>query len=59
MLTSLIEFIHNEQLHNKTDPIIIAHDGLLHDFPILFANCMKHDFGRLKDCFPSRQRSHV
>ena len=50
---SLNEFIHNEQLQSKTDPIIIAHGGYLHDFPILLANCMKYnfnDYGILKDC---------
>ena len=50
MVISLIEFIHNEQLRNKTDPIIIAHGGHLHDFPILLANCIKHNFGVLIDC---------
>ena len=53
MVISLIEFIHNEQLQNKTDPIIIAHGRYLHDFPILLANCMKHyfiDFGIVRDC---------
>ena len=42
-----------EQLQSATDPIIIAHGGYLHDFPILLANCMKYnfnDFGILKDC---------
>ena len=51
--TALVEFIHNEQLRSATDPIIIAHGGHLHDFPILLANCMKYnfnDFGILKDC---------
>ena len=27
MVISLIEFMHNEQLQNKADPIIIAHGG--------------------------------
>ena len=50
-MAALVEFIHNEQSH--TDPNIIAHGGYPHNFPILLANCMKHnfnDFGILKDC---------
>ena len=40
-------------MQSATDPIIIAHDGYLHDFPTLLANCIKYnfnDFGILKDC---------
>ena len=52
-MTAFMEFIRNEQLQSATDPVIIAHGGYLHDFPILLANCMKYnfeDFGILKDC---------
>ena len=52
-MTALVEFMHNEQLQNATDSIIIAHGGYLHDFTILLANCVKYDFNDfriLKDC---------
>ena len=48
-----MEFMHNERLRGATNPIIIAHGDYLHDFPILFANCMKYNFndlGILKYC---------
>ena len=30
--------------HSESTPIIIAHGGYLHDIPILFPNCMKHNY---------------
>ena len=53
VMNGLVEFLHNEQLQSETDPIIIAHGGYLHDFPILLTSCMKynfHDFGILTEC---------
>ena len=52
-MNGLVEFLHNEQLQSETDPIIIAHGGYLHDFPILLTSCMKynfHDFRILTEC---------
>ena len=49
----LVEFLHREQARGDTLPIIIAHGGYLHDFPILLASCMKHHcdkFGILTEC---------
>ena len=48
VLDGLVEFLHCE-----TIPIIIAHEGYLHDFPIQLASCMKYDcdkFGILPEC---------
>ena len=47
----LNDFIKSETLQDKSTPLIIAHAGLLFDFPILLTNCMKHkiqDFGFLR-----------
>ena len=41
ILDGLVEFLHREQVQSETIPIIIAHGGYLHDFPILLASCMK------------------
>ena len=38
VMDGLCEFIRCEQTH--TPPIIIAHRGYAHDFPILHASCM-------------------
>ena len=40
-----LPFLHHEQVQSETTiPVIIAHGGYWHDFPILLANCMKHDY---------------
>ena len=52
-MNGLVEFLHREQVRGKTLPMIIAHGGYLHDFPILRASCMKHNcdkFGILTEC---------
>ena len=41
VMEGLVEFIDQES--DSLPPIIIAHGGYLHDFPILLANCMKHN----------------
>ena len=43
VMDGLVAFLHREQAQSETIPIIIARGGYLHDFPILLANCMKHD----------------
>ena len=51
VMGGLVEFLQHEQC--ETPAIIIAHGGYLHDFPILLANCMKHNcdkFGILLQC---------
>ena len=40
VMQGLVEFINQE---SDSSPLIIAHGGYLHDFPILLANCMKHN----------------
>ena len=53
VMNGLVEFLHREQAQSETIPIIIAHGGYLHDFPILLASCMKHncdEFGMLMEC---------
>ena len=54
-MIALLEFIRRERQESLDDtpPTIIAHSGYLFDFPILLANCMKHnfkDFDLLHDC---------
>ena len=45
VMDGLVEFFHHEQVQSETTiPVIIAHGGYSHDFPILLANCMKHDY---------------
>ena len=44
VMNGLVEFLQHEQAHSETVTIIIAHGGYLHDFPILLANCMKHNY---------------
>ena len=44
VMDGLVEFFHRQQAQNETIPVIIAHGGYLHDFPILLANCIKHDY---------------
>ena len=41
VMQGLVEFINQES--DSLPPLIIAHGGYLHDFPILLANCMKHN----------------
>ena len=41
-MDGLVEFMRCEQTH--TPPIIIAHGGYVHDFPIILASCMKHNY---------------
>ena len=43
VMDGLVEVLHREQAWGETPPIIIAHGGYLHDFPILLASCMKHN----------------
>ena len=43
-MDGLVEFIRCEQTNKHTPPIIIAHGGYAHDFPILLASCMKHNY---------------
>ena len=53
VMIRLVEFLQHEQAHSDTIPIIIAHGGYLHDFPILLASCMKYkyyDFTTLAGC---------
>ena len=40
-MDGLVEFIRREATEL---PIIIAHGGYVHDFPILLASCMKHNY---------------
>ena len=47
VMGGLVEFLHCEQEQCETTlPIIIAHGGYLHNFPILLASCMKHNWDR-------------
>ena len=39
----MMKFIGNESDDDDESPIIIAHGGVLHDFPILLTNCMRHN----------------
>ena len=41
VMDRLVEFIRREATEL---PIIIAHGGYVHDFPILLARCMKHNY---------------
>ena len=41
VMYGLVEFIRREATE---PPIIIAHGGYVHDFPILLASCMKHNY---------------
>ena len=53
VMAGLTEYLHREQAQSETIPVIIAHGGYLHDFPILLASCMKHNwdkFGILTEC---------
>ena len=52
-IASLSAFLHDEQKRSDTRPIIIAHAGFSFDFPILFANFIKHKITQLnvfKEC---------
>ena len=40
-MDGLVEFIRREATE---PPIIITHGGYVHDFPILLASCMKHNY---------------
>ena len=44
VMDGLVEVLQHEQ--SETPTIIIAHGGYLHDFPILLASCMKHNFDK-------------
>ena len=48
----MVKFIGNESDDDDESPIIIAHGGVLHDFPILLTNCMRHnvDYSMLERC---------
>ena len=53
VMAGLTEFLHREQAQSETIPVIIAHGGYSHDFLILLASCMKHNwdkFGILTEC---------
>ncbi len=39
MLGELLDFVKKE----TSTPTLVAHGGYLNDFPLLFANCMKHN----------------
>ena len=41
VMDGLVEFIRREVTE---PPIVIAHGGYAHDFPILLASCMKHNY---------------
>ena len=43
VMDGLIELLHRDQAQSVTIPIIIAHGGYLHDFPILLVRSMKHN----------------
>ena len=52
-IASLSAFLHDEQKRSHTRPFIIAHAGFSFDFPILFANFIKHKITQLnvfKEC---------
>ena len=38
VMAGLTEFLHREQAQSETIPVIIAHGGYSHDFPILLAS---------------------
>ena len=42
VMDGLVEFIRRKQAH--TPSLIIAHEGYVHDFPILQESCMKHNY---------------
>ena len=45
VMGGLVDFLHHEQVQSETTIlVIIAHRGYSHDFLILVANCMKHDY---------------
>ena len=46
---TLLNFLEKEQATSNTLPLIIAHGGYDHDFPLMLTNCMKHkcDFSAL------------
>ena len=46
VMAGLTEFLHREQAQSETIPVIVAHGGYSHDFPILIANCMKHNWDK-------------
>ena len=53
VMAGLTVFLHREQAQSETTPVIIAPGGYSHDFPILLASCMKHNwdkFGILTEC---------
>ena len=48
VMDGFIQFLCHEQAGSTTKPMVIAHGGYLHDFPILLANCIKNNV----DCTP-------
>ena len=46
-MDGLVEYLQREQGQSEAMPIIISHGGYLHDFPILLAYCMKHNYDHL------------
>ena len=44
VMDALVVFLYCEQAQGETIHIIIAHGGFLDDFPILLANCIKHNY---------------
>ena len=53
VMDELFEFLCREQAQSETVSVIIANGGYLHDFPIMLASCMKHNwdrFGILTEC---------
>ena len=53
VVARLVEFPHHAQAQSETIPVIIAHGGHLHNFSVLLASCMKHNwdkFGILTEC---------
>ena len=42
VFTALLTFLENERATSNTPPVIIAHGGRDHDFPMLLSNRMKH-----------------
>ena len=52
VMNGFIDFLCREQAQSITKPMIVAHGGYLHDFPILLVNCMKNnvDYTPLAKC---------
>ena len=52
VMNGFIDFLCREQAQSITKPMMVAHGGYLHDFPILLVNCMKNnvDYTPLAKC---------